>query len=519
MRQATRIIRSRMPHRFVLCMLALLTVSRTVLDSITCCLLLHLHQESSPPVPPLEHRQQRRHKPQDTNQAVDDGIIETRNSSRGREGSRVNRSFYWLTERDIDLGTDTFSAAWYMSRRSFMGVDVSLIKSLEGACFAVYWDRGGAVRMPLDYLDFAVEHGSQWWRTMGSPQDSEAASVTASTYQAFVRRHLHGRSIMEAQPTAILKPTIAVVAFSQNTLYPLDPATTAERTKVHEREVTVFSLAATLASLIRIGLGRILVVGHADHDAAAVAEAFRFLDQADDAIDRDSIQSSAPKANVLGTSLAYVRPTPEMMMNGGDDVQENVPKGAIAGLQHALTGRDEAWTQTWLGKNKSAEDWQYVYYTEQDSVLQTRPTALLHLRDALDRGLIVLPHRLQPIPHQADAPRAARSGSFVSLDDLKSPTWVDSHGHCCDSQERRMYQPDLPGYEPCGAPWWQCGFSDTNGQLGNHSRLARYDLMRLADGTGIATIAGSSHGRRCLISREPCKYRDQGESSTATSIH
>jgi hypothetical protein len=205
-------------------------------------------------------------------------------------------------------------------------------------------------------------------------------------------------------------------------------------------------------------------------------------------------------------------------MDGGEDVKENVPKGAIAGLQHALKGRDEEWTQKWLGKNMSAADWQYVYYTEQDSVLQTRPTALSHLRDALDDGLIVMPHRLQPIPHQADAPRAARSDSFVPLD-FKTPTGIDSHGHCCDAQERRVHVPDLPGYEPCGAPWWQCGFSDSNGQLGNHSRLAGYDFMRLADGTGIATVAGSSHGRRCLLSREPCRYRNGSSfASPITSI-
>jgi hypothetical protein len=125
-----------------------------------------------------------------------------------------------------------------------------------------------------------------------------------------------------------------------------------------------------------------------------------------------------------------------------------------------------------------------------------------------------MPHRLQPIPHQADAPRAARSESFIPLD-FKTPTWIGSHGHCCDAQERRVHVPDLPGYEPCGAPWWQCGFSDSNGQRGNHSRLARYDFMRLADGTGIATLAGSSHGRRCLLSREPCRYRNGSSFASA----
>jgi hypothetical protein len=387
-----RTIRSRIPHRFVFCCLfALLTACRTVLHSATCCLLVHLQQEASLPQvspTPTDPRQQRQHEPQEANRTDNDGIVGTHHSFRGREGeewirgSRDDHPFYWLTERDIDLGMDTFSAAWFMSRQSFMGVNVSHIQSLEGACFAVYWDRDDAVRMPLDYMDFAVEHGSQWWKTMGCPQDAEAASVTVSTYRAYVRKHVHGRPARKVQRASILQPTIALVAFSQNPLDQPYPETPTERTKDREREVTVSSLAATLASLIRIRLGRILVVGHADHDAAVVAEAFRFLAQAEAEIDSANSQSSAPQANVLGTSLAYVRAAREMMMDGGEDVKENVPKGAIAGLQHALQGLDEDWTQKWLGKNKSADDWQYVYYTEQDSVLQTRPTALSHLRNA-----------------------------------------------------------------------------------------------------------------------------------------
>jgi hypothetical protein len=427
-------------------------------------------------------------------------------------GSRDEPPFFWLTERDIDLGMDTFSAAWYMSRKSFVDVDLSHIKSLEGACFAVYWDRDDAVRMPLDYMDFAVEHGSQWWKTMGCPQDSEAVSVATSTYRAFVRKNLHGQPPVTSQPPSILRPTIALVAFSQQPLDLPDPETITGQTKDLEREVTVTSLAATLASLIRIGLGRILVVGHADDDAAVAAEAFRLLDQAEEAD-----PSGEPQTNVLGTSLAYVRPMPEMMVDGGEDVKENVPKGAFAGLQRAFKGNDEKWTQAWLGTNKSADYWQYVYYTEQDSVLQTRPSALSHLRDALDQGLIVMPHRLQPIPHQADAPRAAWSASFVSLD-FKVPWRIGSRGHCCDSQERRVYDPNASGFEPCGAPWWKCGFSDASGQGGNHSRLARYELLRLADGTGVATIAGSAHGRRCVRSREPCQYRNGSSLLSPTSI-
>ena len=89
---------------------------------------------------------------------------------------------------------------------------------------------------------------------------------------------------------------------------------------------------------------------------------------------------------------------------------------------------------------------------------------------------------------------------------------------CCDDG------PDTPGWttrNECGFnPWWRCGFlkvrrqntgttteqdrpnnNNTNNeeqqQEDPHYRLAHYPLLELQDGTGIVTIAGTEHGRRC----------------------
>jgi hypothetical protein len=68
-------------------------------------------------------------------------------------------------------------------------------------------------------------------------------------------------------------------------------------------------------------------------------------------------------------------------------------KGALAGLQHAIQGKMEpSRLQEWLGVTRNASYWTYVYLTEPDTILQTRPLALVQIREALDDGLILARH-------------------------------------------------------------------------------------------------------------------------------
>jgi hypothetical protein len=65
-------------------------------------------------------------------------------------------------------------------------------------------------------------------------------------------------------------------------------------------------------------------------------------------------------------------------------------KGALAGLQHAIQGKMEpSRLREWLGVTCNASYWMYVYLMAPDTILQTQPSALVQICEALDNGLIL----------------------------------------------------------------------------------------------------------------------------------
>jgi hypothetical protein len=165
------------------------------------------------------------------------------------------------------------------------------------------------------------------------------------------------------------------------------------------------------------------------------------------------------------------------------------------GLQSALKGDlDEERQRECLGNVHNASTWKYVYLTEPDLILQTRPGALPQLRDALDKGLVLCPHRLQPLPHEYDVPGMETKDKFVpatgnfafvlELNPLQG-------GVCCD-KNKGSYKPWME-VGSCDNFWWMCGFDARR----NHSLLEPYPLIRLHPGMGIVSLAASEHGRRC----------------------
>jgi hypothetical protein len=185
-----------------------------------------------------------------------------------------------------------------------------------------------------------------------------------------------------------------------------------------------------------------------------------------------------------------------------------MPRAALAGLMKALQGTDPSWTKRWLGDETDSGKWKYVYLTEPDTLLQTRPSTVRHLKEQLDAGFILLPYRIQPIPYEGDAmnsslrhlvpvsfktPRMLNSMDARDVSDGRGPV---AWSACCDEQDgarRPCHLYDPRGF--CGPFWWEAGFATTN-----HSRLTHYDLIRLSHGTGIAVLAGNEHGRRCIPS-------------------
>ena len=395
----------------------------------------------------------------------------------------------WLTEMDLD-DLDPFSGTWYMSMDLFLEADLPNIGNVEGASWELFKGRYHLLRMPVDWLDFSVEHMSKWWRILGVPQNSIALNFTSFTFRSYVAQHVkQQRPFPDA---GLLQPTLALVAFQQ-----FRETKTIGEISFEDKEITITSLAATLASLVQVGMGRILVVGYTEDDESVVRDSFRLLNV--------NVSNTLTTVVVHDSELVYVRATDEMI--NSTYVTPNLPRAALVGLRHARNKMDPKWTRQWLGDVE--DQWKYVYLTEPDIILQTRPSILRHLKAQLDQNLILAPHRLQPIPYQGDIIQlnTASEVKLVPID-FKTPTWLNSGDgepelppdHCCDEQMGDY----KPGREmgSCGNFWWVCGFDS-----GNHSRLEPYEFIRLRQGTGVTILAGTEHGRRCIPSHTPCDRR------------
>lgn len=254
-----------------------------------------------------------------------------------------------------------------------------------------------------------------------------------------------------------------------------------------------------MASLIRAGFGRVVIVGYKDDDADVVQEAFHLLHSSNG---NGGDNDSPSQAMIGSTEIAYVKATTKEVTSRHTAI--NLVKGALMGLQNALNGNmDETRAREWLGSNHGASHWKYVYLTEPDTILETRPSTLVQLKDALDKGMILMPHRLQPLPHESDVKGMKNPVKFVPATAKFAPV-VDlnalENGSCCD-EYRGTYKP-WKRHGKCESTifWWQCGFNKNR----DHSRLQDYQLIRLESGTGVVNLAATEHGRCCIPSISEC---------------
>jgi hypothetical protein len=445
-----------------------------------------------------------------------------------RRRSSHTTQVQWTSINDTPDTTDFYAASWIMNTGMFRQVDTTpdSIRELEDGVFAAFHRRDHQLRMTLDYLDWGVEHLSHWWRRIGVPNNDAGYRFFTSTLSAYVERHARQKEpfpvVLERMgddSARALHPTIAVVAFSQVQFdaEPTNARWSASELAARDRNVSLLSLGATLASLVRVGMGRIVVVGSDPNDEPVVHETFRLLQAPTPTQSEESADSHPPVVrHVHDTQLTFAL-VPQHMVNS-TGLSNNVPRGTLAGLQHAFEGADAHWTQHWLGDDASY--WKYVYYSEADTLLQTRPSVLRHIQRKLDEGLVVAPHRLQLIAYEGDVPDFhLQSKQRLVPTEFKTPLVINSgevmvseeedendnsedgpYQYCCDALEFN-YRPGRTDYPPCGDFWYRCGWS--NG--GNHSRLEPYQFIRLSDGTGITALSATEHARRCHPSRVPCQ--------------
>jgi hypothetical protein len=393
----------------------------------------------------------------------------------------------------IDL-QDMFAATWLQPLSKFMTMDVNEILTVEDGCFVAL--RGGKqkyVRMTVDWLDFSVEHLSKWWKLLNA-LEAENDPIPYNTILSKLQGLLeHFRVPVDKEMP--MGATLAVISFQ--------PYKSSKKPE-WGRTLTVTSLAGTIASLIQAGFGRVVVVGHNQVDSELSQQAFQLILRNGTRGRAGIGNESAVQRSILRighTEVGFVRAVTNVTTRY---IKVNMPKAAIEGLQQAFKG-DLGFEETklWLGNHhnrESSSPWKYVYLTEPDTILQTRPWVLPQLVDALDDEgcFILVPHRLQPIPHESDVKGYDDKTTFVpAVGDLSVVMELDALGGdvCCDAG---IDKPGESNYPECGTFWYMCGFGKKGGDpLVDHERLLPYKFMRLRDGTGIVSLTGTEHGRRC----------------------
>jgi len=275
-------------------------------------------------------------------------------------------------------------------------------------------------------------------------------------------------------------------------------------------ELTTVSLAATMASLYQAGFGRVVVVGLQPDYVTFSRYAVQVLRKSLIAINggRGVMNGTTTSTNttVGAMQVGYVHVTNSSWFRS-QYIKFNVPRAAIFGLQLALKGEMNSQdTFEWLGHTFFSR-WKYVYLTEPDTILNTRRENLSQLRDAAEKGLVLAPHRLQPIPHGSDIEDLPSYKTPVPNDIPQlSVVELDSYqGHSCCDDGGKYPGKEYPGKEldACGQSWWICGFEPQADKdpLKADKQLLKYGFMRLSTGTGVVSLAGTVHGRRCIPRR------------------
>jgi hypothetical protein len=429
----------------------------------------------------------------------DDNLNDQPEKTAQSEGGTQTQQVFFLNETHLSHH-DGFSASWIQSKSDFMSMPFDNVDSCESAAFRAYdGSRMPKMRMTNDWMQFSVEHLSRWFKIL--EWDVHNDTVAYDSFTAKLQKYIAGApSYIFQDDDIVLKNTLAVIAF-QSYKHASQPDL--------GHALTALSLASTLESLRRAGMGRVVVGVLVDSDVSMVQDAFRHL--------ANVVDPNAPKQDVLKIGhmeVGYAFASASYIKTRA--VMKNMPRATLLTLSDALNyslvpeqdrTQDMAQNMTaWLGDTQEASYWEYFYLTEPDTILHTRPEALSAIKAEVDNGGVVMPHRWQPIPHESDVRGMdTKRGTFLLEDEFPEVLELDPRfDACCDENAGPDFKPGKPPfYELCNGKrflfWYSCGFLPKNRNDPNrHERLSPYKLMRLMGGTEVATLVGSEHGRRCI---------------------
>lgn len=442
-----------------------------------------------------------------TTTSISSSACPTTTSRKANQGLPPNK---WLTRSSM-TGHDDYAAAWWMSISRFETANVDGIRNPVAAALGPIRNAGQGgedLRMTQDWLDFSVQHLSKWQKALG-----EVGNDLMSQKCRVYLKNQQSLSQLQHCPVhhdTYLNTTLAVLPFGVQS--PSEAV----------KKVATDLLASTMASLIHHGIKRIVVVGYYNDDAIQTASAFQMLLQATDPIPSNELLI-AKKFTVQQTELAYVQNLEAALfkVKGRPKklVPVNIPREALTGLKNEFMGLSHSSkvTGSYLGTNRTIEsfknEFDFVYYTEPDQILTAR------LSDAfwqeLNEGKVLVPHRLQPVPHEKDVPQKVQnqSGLLLNIPSLQDhpvvPLLDSTADACCDTPHEKIY-----GQKLCRDFWWLCGLgtpykddilnkttitgSTNSGTSGTLPQFDKFQFMTMGEwGVDIVHLAGSEHGRHC----------------------
>eukprot|EP00980_Cylindrotheca_fusiformis_P004922 scaffold1050_cov51-Cylindrotheca_fusiformis.AAC.1 len=156
-----------------------------------------------------------------------------------------------IPRKDLDF-LDQFSDSWLIHKEMLLELNTTDMPFVEQACFQVMMMKQS--KMFVDWTEFMVEHLSKWWNELRILQDADSTMFdeTISILKQFIQRQSQQVQLNNNKGRSPLHPTIGMVAFQ-------------EYKSVHKGRghlLSTYSLAATLTSLLKVGFGRIIVVGY-----------------------------------------------------------------------------------------------------------------------------------------------------------------------------------------------------------------------------------------------------------------
>ena len=435
-------------------------------------------------------------------------------------------------------------------------VNAKGISNLESVTFVVGVANKEHAMMAVDWLDFSVEHLSRWVKRMALfdgnqnniaatnlltnlrryvqetpariqalPLSPSSAPAALDSYKSDATTNPKMNTIINTRPITatrseqqlpLLHPTVGVIA--AGTWWNRVHTNSAKKFAELSQNVSVAVLSGTVASMMRAGFGRIVLVVATDDDIDCAKATIAMMRQHFSAHATATAtsnnktttlkNSNADRNDVLDTTeieLTYVVATEELYRS--KNVKVHRAKAAIYGIQQAVLGNFNAsYTNQWLGTRHEHNYWKYVYFTEYDLLLQTRPTVLPSIHQALEDGYVLFPFRVEKLPHELDLTNAdgvvyngskalipAKYDNILSLD-------VDED-MCCDGGiDRPEWNISKPLDDKCVSDYWLCGFRRQVKKFTDdfrHRRILKHaPFYRLKQGTNLVNIPATKR-RRC----------------------